>query len=301
MGATWMSWRTTTAIIITTLQIQAVISVKTRAVTGVEGQTLDIICNYPDHLQKNAKYFFRVDDSVSSDHLIRTDKHNQWVRDGRFSLYDNATGASFIVRVDKLTKQDSGMYLCGVDISFQVDHLSVIQLNISQGNAPESFVEYTTASPIFPMNKFNLPLYLTVVMCVAAILCVCLFTLCLLLVVKQRRSGPRQNRETSSDYETMTPGVGTDPEFYCSCSDCIDLSAQPLPRPDLCSHFTSKQRVSTVTLGLGEYVDVDVPGHVCHYQQLDVSLSEEHVYHSLRRNGGLKDGPPGDKEQTVNC
>ncbi|XP_044046850.1 uncharacterized protein LOC122873770 isoform X4 [Siniperca chuatsi] len=268
MGTTWISWRTTTTVIITILQIQALISVRTTAVTGVE------------------------------------DKHNQWERNGRFSLYDNITGAFFIVRVDKLLSEDSGTYRCGVDVSSHPDHISFIQLNVSKANPAEHLTHYITVSPKpdFTMEKFHLPLYLTTVMCVAAILCVCLFTLCLLLAVKHRRSGPHLNRETSSDYETMMPGVITEPEHRCSCSspDCPDLSALPPPPPDLCPHFTSKHRESTVTLGLGEYVDVDVPGHICQYQHLDLSRLEEHIYHSLQGNSGPKYGPLGVKEQ-INC
>ncbi|XP_044046848.1 uncharacterized protein LOC122873770 isoform X2 [Siniperca chuatsi] len=293
MGTTWISWRTTTTVIITILQIQALISVRTTAVTGVEGQRFDFRCVYPDNWQSNAKYFCHDnDDNVSSNPLIRTDKHNQWERNGRFSLYDNITGAFFIVRVDKLLSEDSGTYRCGVDVSSHPDHISFIQLNVSKANPAEHLTHY----------KFHLPLYLTTVMCVAAILCVCLFTLCLLLAVKHRRSGPHLNRETSSDYETMMPGVITEPEHRCSCSspDCPDLSALPPPPPDLCPHFTSKHRESTVTLGLGEYVDVDVPGHICQYQHLDLSRLEEHIYHSLQGNSGPKYGPLGVKEQ-INC
>lgn len=108
--------------------------------------------------------------------------------------------------------------------------------------------------------------------------------------------------QTSSDYETMMPGVGTEPELCCSCSarDWTDLSALPPPPSDLCSHFTSKHRESTVTLGLSEYVDVDAPGHICQYQHLDLGRLEEHVYHSLHGNSGPKDGPLGVKEQ-INC
>lgn len=91
----------------------------------------------------------------------------------------------------------------------------------------------------------------------------------------------------------MTPGLRTEPELRCGCSapDCADLSGLSPPPPDLCSHFTVKQRESTVTLSLGEYVDVDAPGHICHYQHLDVSQLEEHVYHSLQGNTGPKDRP----------
>ena len=79
----------------------------------------------------------------------------------------------------------------------------------------------------------------------------------------------------------MTPVEGTEPEPRCSCSasDCAALSAPPPPPPDLCPHFTSKHRESAVTLN--EYAEVDVRGHVCQYQHLDLSQLEDHVYHRL--------------------
>ncbi|XP_031720739.1 uncharacterized protein LOC116393002 isoform X2 [Anarrhichthys ocellatus] len=278
MGATWISWRTTTTVIITILQIQARISVKTTAVNGVEGQRFDFRCKYEDGQQNNAKYFCYEnddnDDKMSST-LIRTQKHDQWDKGGRFSLYDNTTGAFFIVRVDSLTSEDSGTYRCGVNAI--PDHISFIHLNVSR--------------------EIHLSLFVTAAMCIAAMLFICLFTLCLLLAIRHQRPGARQNRETSSDYETMMPGVRTEPELSCSSPtpDCADPSALPSPPPDLCSHFTSKHRESTVTLD--EYVDVDVPKQ---YQHLDLSRLEEHVYHSLNGLSDPKDGPLGVKKQ-INC
>ncbi|XP_073325478.1 uncharacterized protein [Pagrus major] len=297
MEASSISWRTTITFIITILQIQALISIKTTRVTGVEGQRFDFRCEYSDGLQTNAKNFCHDDDNVSSHQLIRTNLHDKWVEDGRFSLYDNTTGAYFIVRVKKLSLEDRGKYWCGVDIINQSDDISAIELNVVPA----------TESPISPtdliMDKLHLPLYLTAVMCVAAILGVLLFTLCLLMAIKHQRSGPpRQNREMSSDYETMVPGVTTEPELCCSCSapDCPYLSGSPPPPPDLCSHFTLKNRESAVSLGLSDYVDVDVSGHLCQYQQLDLSRTEDHVYHSLHGDGRPKDGPLGVKEQ-IRC
>ncbi|XP_035804971.2 transmembrane domain-containing protein TMIGD3-like [Amphiprion ocellaris] len=296
MGANWVSQRTTTALIVTLLQIRALISVKTTAVTGVEGQTFDFRCEYPSSRQSYAKYFCRVDDKDSQSHLIRTERHDQWEREGRFSLYDNTSGAFFIVRVDELTLKDTGTYWCGVDISYLPDHISVIQLNVTRNHHLYTF-HPANITPANPMNqavdKVHLPLFLTAVMCVAAMPFVCLFTFCLQLAVKNRRSRHRQNREMSSEYETMMPGVRTEPEFRCSCSapDPPDLSALPQPPSDFCPHLMSKHRESDITLDLGDYVDVDVPGHMCQYQHLDLSRLEEHVYHCLHGNNGPKHGP----------
>lgn len=99
----------------------------------MEGQTLNFRCEYRDGQQISAKYFSHDDGHVSRGPLILTDKHNQWVRDGRFSLYDNTTGAFFIVSVDKIESEDSGTYWCGVKSPVRADDISFIQLNVSRG------------------------------------------------------------------------------------------------------------------------------------------------------------------------
>nr|XP_040043498.1 CMRF35-like molecule 9 isoform X1 [Gasterosteus aculeatus aculeatus] len=295
MGATWKSWRTTSTVIIALLQIQAPISVNTTAVSGVEGMKFEFKCKYVDGQQKNPKFFCRDDngDKMSFTSLIRTQKHDQWEKSGRFSLYDNTSGAFFVVRVDALTSEDSGTYRCGVDVSLRPDHVTFIHLNVSRGttNLPDNLTNHSTKSSVFPatVNKFHASLLVTAATCVAALLFICLFTFCLLLAVRLRRPAPQPNREASSDYETMMPGVTTEPELSCSSSvpDCDDLlvlpaAAPPPPPPDCCSHFTSKHRESTESLGLGDYVG---PKPIDPYQHLDLSELEEHVYHSL--NGPL--------------
>ncbi|XP_060909426.1 uncharacterized protein LOC132986797 [Labrus mixtus] len=280
LGVMGANRRATTTILLILLQIQALMSAKT-TVGGVEGLIFTFRCHYPDDYRIKAKFFCLDVDNICSVPIIQTDKHEQWVEKGRYSMYDNTTAAFFIVRVDKLTLEDSGTYCCLVDICGSPDHISIIKLNVSRVTAA-----------VFPkdltVDKLHLPLYLTAVMCVAAILCVCTFTLCLLMAVKQQRESQR-SRETSV-YETMMPHVSTEPQLHRSCSypDCNDLSTLPPLPPDLCSHFTSKNRESAVTLSPSEYEDVDVSENICQYQHLDLEHLEEHVYHCLRGNNSDK-------------
>ncbi|XP_029358783.1 uncharacterized protein LOC115043728 isoform X5 [Echeneis naucrates] len=162
----------------------------------------------------------------------------------------------------------------------------------------ENLMHYTTVMSSSPkdfiVDKLHMPLFLTAVMCVAALLFVCLFTLGLLWAVKQQGSSQHENRKTSSsDYESVTPMAGTEPEH-----NCAHLSPAPPPPPDFCPHFTSKYRESIVSLSLGDYVDVDVPGHMTQYQHLDLSQLEEHVYYSLSGNHSPKDEHVAAKQQT---
>lgn len=93
-------------------------------------------CDYQAGWKNNTKYF-HLNDKESSNDVLQINKHDQWEEKGRFSVYDNTTGAFFIIRVDKLYPNDSGTYWCGVKFTEQPDHISVIHLNISQGNPLE--------------------------------------------------------------------------------------------------------------------------------------------------------------------
>ncbi|XP_034044531.1 uncharacterized protein LOC117526581 [Thalassophryne amazonica] len=286
MGAIW---KIVMSLFITVVQIQA-ISHKSTRVTGVEGQRFDFRCMYPGSQWHNTKYFCYKDDCISNSILIMTNKHNQWVTNGRFSLYDNSTGAVFIVRVAELILEDSRTYWCAVNSSLHPDSISEIQLNVLPATTAiltGTSRRYTTTGEILPLSfkvdKLHLPLFLTALMCVSALLFMCLFSMSLMLLgARHHSSRPRHNTETSSDYETMMPGVRNEPEL------CSHPSALP-PPPDLCSHVTSKYQESTVSVGHYESVDLDEAAHICHYQHLDLSLLEEHIYHSLHTNSEPKE------------
>lgn len=109
----------------------------------MEGQRFDFRCEYSDGLQTNAKYFCHDDNNVPSCHLIRTGLPDKWVKDERFSLYDNTTGAYFTVKVEKLSLKDSGKYWCGVDTLHQSDNISAVELNVLPGTARQG--HYLTA------------------------------------------------------------------------------------------------------------------------------------------------------------
>ncbi|XP_028999626.1 CMRF35-like molecule 8 isoform X4 [Betta splendens] len=312
MGVNWISWSSAVTVIITLLHIQGVVSITTMTVTVEEGQTLSFRRNYTRDSQKSTstyflKYFYRVDSKVSNN-LIVTKGPDQLWENGRFSLYDNSAEACVIVRVDKASAEDSGTYWCGVDVSAHPDDITVVQLTVVAADSPDilwrsskctvtsithqiqqimSDIESLCASvalsatvqmiPTAVIQVSN-PLFLTAVMCVAAMLFVCVFTLGLMLTVKHRSSAPSHNRQTSADYETMMPSVQNQPEPCCPCPDCVDPSAFSSPPPNVCANSRSN-----------EYAAVDVLEHSCQYQSLDDIQGEEKVYQDLYRNCGVKD------------
>ncbi|TNN63053.1 hypothetical protein EYF80_026669 [Liparis tanakae] len=158
-------------------------------VSVMEGQIFDFRCEYENGQQNNTKYFCydkdENDDNMCSVYLIQTQKHDQWHEDGRFSLYDNTTGAFFIVRGENLTSGDGGTYRCGVE----VDHVRFMDLNVSR--------------------ELHLSLFVTAAMFTSAVLFICLFTLCLRLAVHRRRPGPRQNREVGLNSQPHSSSKAT--------------------------------------------------------------------------------------------
>ncbi|XP_061568781.1 uncharacterized protein LOC133422445 [Cololabis saira] len=295
MGSTWrwdgMSWRRPLAVVITLLLIQALISVKTTAVTGKAGETFHFRCEYPNDCENSTKYLCSVRGNNCT-LLIRADKHNEWVKEGRFSLYDNTSTAFFIVGVEELRSDDSGTYWCGVDRRNLSDHLSVIELNVSKGTVHQYITNVLPASTTdHTVNRFTLQLFLTAALCVVALVFVCLFTFCLLLALKQKSWSPSRKNQTSSQFEAIVPAGDrneTDRNETDLCSICTDpncpyISALPMPPAD--PDVISKHRQSILSLGFSDYADIDVPSRISQYQHLNISEQEDHVYASLHENG----------------
>ncbi|XP_035593877.1 CMRF35-like molecule 1 [Oncorhynchus keta] len=97
---------------------------------GHEGGSLDIKCSYPDGYQYKPKYLCRHPCSYS-DVLIRSVKADTFVTVGRFSVYDNVHGHTFIATIKNLKLQDSGLYYCGLD-QWGRDVLTKVDVSVSK-------------------------------------------------------------------------------------------------------------------------------------------------------------------------
>uniref|UniRef100_A0A8C2FGH5 Immunoglobulin domain-containing protein n=1 Tax=Cyprinus carpio TaxID=7962 RepID=A0A8C2FGH5_CYPCA len=112
--------------------------------TGYSGGGVNITCRYDREYTDNTKYFCRGEWKITCSDLIRTDMKNNQVDSGRFSLFDDTTAAVFTVTFRNLSKQDSGMYRCGVDISLSEDTYTEVNLNIKselQHKSPKQVIE----------------------------------------------------------------------------------------------------------------------------------------------------------------
>uniref|UniRef100_A0A8C7UZV1 Immunoglobulin domain-containing protein n=1 Tax=Oncorhynchus mykiss TaxID=8022 RepID=A0A8C7UZV1_ONCMY len=98
------------------------------AVTGYEEQTVSIHCMYDEKTEDNEKYFCKVTTQTRciDDVKVTTTKS----QNGRFSLFDNRTAGAFTVTITRLTQEDAGRYLFGVQNNQALDTLSAVQLDI---------------------------------------------------------------------------------------------------------------------------------------------------------------------------
>ncbi|KAM4603305.1 uncharacterized protein ACJ7VT_018019 [Polymixia lowei] len=284
MGAKWNSWKNPNILVITItiLHMTALSDGVTMSMTGVESKSIELRFDYLVKQRYNATHFCRIEASLSCKHPIKMVVRDQWERHGRFSLYDNSTGGFLIVNLDGLTPGDTGKYWCWADITLHPDNIFEILLDVSP--APTSAI----SPPDFTHNKSQLSLLLSAVMCVAALIFVCVFTLCMQLFKKQT---------LSSDYETMNPAGGPGLELPVNRAppDCknVDEESTPPSPSELHSDIDLKHRDSAVGAclsGVHDYVDVHLQEQFCQYQHLDPDLLEEHIYHCLRPTANFNDG-----------
>ena len=102
-------------------------------VKGSTGGAVVIKCGYHDNYQDNKKYFCKGTAADPYFDLIKTHLKDQWVKKGRFSLYDNTTGRFFMVIFRDLTPKDTGKYYCAVDIDWSTDIYTRLFLDINKG------------------------------------------------------------------------------------------------------------------------------------------------------------------------
>lgn len=113
---------------------------KLTEVIGYKGTNISLQISYPANFEKHDKYFGRSDGFFSKK-LIRTSQANRWARHGRFALFDNTASHRFTVHITGLTMEDSGLYLCGVDIKLQTDPVSEVQITVRKGETARNTMD----------------------------------------------------------------------------------------------------------------------------------------------------------------
>ncbi|KAL1281379.1 hypothetical protein QQF64_000182, partial [Cirrhinus molitorella] len=137
----------------TLLMIPGVVS--SGSVTGYSGGEVNITCKYKKENTANAKYLCKgkKPKRVKTEwrcELIKTEKKDEWVNSGRFSLYDDTRAAVFTVTIRNLSEQDSGTYQCAVDKTTKKDSYTEVKLNIiTERNEHQTTSSFSSAeSPL---------------------------------------------------------------------------------------------------------------------------------------------------------
>uniref|UniRef100_A0A8C7UHC3 Ig-like domain-containing protein n=1 Tax=Oncorhynchus mykiss TaxID=8022 RepID=A0A8C7UHC3_ONCMY len=114
-------------------------------VTGYEERSVSIHCMYNEKNEDNEKYFCKANtlSKCVVDVKVTTTKS----QNGRFSLFDNRTAGAFTVTITRLTQEDAGRYLCGVQNNHTTNTLSAVQLVIKISPTLSSPPIATSVSP----------------------------------------------------------------------------------------------------------------------------------------------------------
>ncbi|XP_061736541.1 CMRF35-like molecule 8 [Nerophis ophidion] len=239
---------------------------ETMSVTGVSGQNITITCSSKNR-DDNNKYFCKDPCEKDDDILISSSVDKDKWDTNKYSIRDEKS--IFYVTIFHLKKEDSGTYMCGVEVPWGRDPLEIVVITVKEAITPEreptklpEQVHPKTSSSInetktITVHKHHLTLFMAAITCTVALVCVCLCTLVLLTALKKHK------RKISSVYETMMPAVIGEAEGHGR-----SLSLERITHPD---PAVGHRESSSGSLNLNEYLD------------LDPSLLEEHVYHSISR------------------
>ncbi|XP_072513370.1 polymeric immunoglobulin receptor-like isoform X4 [Salminus brasiliensis] len=110
-----------------------------REVAGYPGGGVLIKCKYERSYTANPKYFCKSS-WTNCDDQIKTGVSNEWKNTGRFSLFDNTSAAEFWVLIRELTVEDSGTYQCAVDIEWNKDLFTPVELKIKEDRDHEKSI-----------------------------------------------------------------------------------------------------------------------------------------------------------------
>ncbi|XP_076118372.1 uncharacterized protein LOC143099190 isoform X2 [Alosa pseudoharengus] len=266
----------------------------------VEGRPFTVSCSYPPRYRTNTKYFSKVIDSTEAD-LIRTSIHNTLVRVGGLSLYDDTSRQQVRVTFDAVKSGDAGQYMTGIDITLLPDPTCRFQLEVQKDLVGQTSI-WQTLDQTAEMNvttltnhhsvgvdganltnhhsvgvdganhQFESWFSLPILVCVCALLIVCVFSLLLLFklhcstehdehniasISLSYRVRPRSSQ--TSDYETMNSVLGDN----TTQSSVAVESAAP----------------SDAETSIPIYAEVQRRSHV--YQNLRADTLQEAIYHSL--------------------
>lgn len=118
-------------------------------VTGTVGESLSVSCQYEEKLKTKNKIWCRWKPNVLCKDIVKTSGSEE-ARNGRVSIRDHPDNLTFTVTLENLTLEDTGTYMCMVDIGFFYD----AYLRIDKSFKVELFVVPVKGSS--PGNGINI-------------------------------------------------------------------------------------------------------------------------------------------------
>ncbi|XP_031662910.1 CMRF35-like molecule 1 [Oncorhynchus kisutch] len=171
-------------------------------VTGYEERSVSIHCMYNEKNEDNEKYFCKA--NTLSKCLVDVKVTTTKSQNGRFSLFDNKTDRVFTVTITRLTQEDAGRYLCGVQNNHTTNTLSAVQLVIKISPTLSSPPIATSVSPSSILTSTHNNSDTSVVIIVSGTLVMLLLVLVVSLLIVYRW---KFNKETA---DSSAPRVNTD-------------------------------------------------------------------------------------------
>ncbi|XP_048467769.1 polymeric immunoglobulin receptor-like [Rhincodon typus] len=101
-------------------------------INGSVGQSVTIRCKYNKYYRTSPKYWCKGDNREDCVILIETQGPRKTNSGGRIIIAVDDDAGEFFVTMERLTKNDQGLYWCGIS-RFLWDLLSPVELNVAEG------------------------------------------------------------------------------------------------------------------------------------------------------------------------
>ncbi|KAM6163527.1 CMRF35-like molecule 8 [Rhynchocyon petersi] len=183
-----------------------------QVVTGTEGGSLSVQCQYAEKYKDNDKYWCREPSVRPCNKIVRTSKSEREKQRGRVSLRDDPAQLNFTVTMTHLTAEDKGVYWCGIFVTLISDQ-KLLDPTFPVVIAVFPDLGKKTASPAYTI--LCLPCRLHVLLSVVAILLLLLLGTSLVAwrLARRRRAKAAENPEPSQNpsQPQMQPVQSTEP------------------------------------------------------------------------------------------
>uniref|UniRef100_A0A8C4RY88 Natural cytotoxicity triggering receptor 2-like n=1 Tax=Erpetoichthys calabaricus TaxID=27687 RepID=A0A8C4RY88_ERPCA len=113
-----------------------------KRVYGFEGGSVNFDCGYDRAHVSNNKYFVKGSSGTLGEELMRVWHPKIEANNGRFSMIDKRIQHVMTVTIKDLKLEDTGDYICAVDISFRLDEYFNVHLTVTK--APSTTTQVTT-------------------------------------------------------------------------------------------------------------------------------------------------------------